>query len=171
MTAKPAKDPTRRGANPVKDLARIFTKPSNLLVPGQLTTTQSSYYQDSFYLAELEARRDLADRMLVGPEIQDYVRDVQAMAWPMWQPRANWPVTVRVAPTAMPFYHSSKIVVPSPIRELIVLHELAHHFAGIGKTAHYPLFVQAFLDLVEHVRNAEQAEHFRQVFTAHGVKW
>lgn len=159
------------GKNPIEGLKAMFRMPAKPLITGPPSAAMTQHSRDSFYLAEIEARSTMADRMLTGPEIHTYIAEVQAMAWPKWQPRASWPIVATITPTAMPYYHSGKIIVPSPIRELIVLHEIAHHFAGVRKTHHDHLFIEAFLDLIDGVRNPAQAEHFAGVLTQYGVKW
>lgn len=169
---KPVRDPRKGMVNPIADLQRVFAGPPKPLVTGPPSAPSNRYYQDPFYLTEVEARADSADRTLTGPEIQLYVTDVQRMGWPAWYPRACWPVRVTIADTRTPAYNSGTITTPSPVRELIVLHEMAHHFAGTRPAdPHDGLFVRAFLDLIERVRNPVQAQHFRTVFTAHGVRW
>jgi putative metallohydrolase (TIGR04338 family) len=157
--------------NPIDGLQRIFSGPSKPLVTGPPSAPMVQHYRDPFYLAEIQARSTVPDRFLVGPEIHTYIAEVQAMAWPRWQPRAHWPIVASIAATDTPYYHSGKIIVPSPVRELIVLHEIAHHFAGVRVEQHDALFIQAFLDVVAGARNPAAAEHLGKVFTEFGVKW
>jgi putative metallohydrolase (TIGR04338 family) len=166
------RDDHGKWANPIDDLARIFRPPPVRLITGPPgpTSQMTRHYRDPFYLAEIEARSTAKDRMLTGPEIQAYVNEVTAMSWPHWGPPATWPITIRILPTSAPYYNSGVITVPSPIRELIVLHEIAHQFAGVRTGGMHDLtFIRAFLDLIAGVRNPAQAEHFRDIFAKYKV--
>src|SRR4029077_6439228 len=92
---------------------------------------QTRYYRDSategVYCAELDARPNVASRVLVGDEIQTVREEVVSMPWPRWRDGPMWPATVRISNKAE--YRSGIITVPSPVTEPIVLPGIAHHFS------------------------------------------
>ncbi|MBY4570037.1 hypothetical protein ACN95_08390 [Gordonia sihwensis] len=55
------------------------------------------------------------------------------------------------------------------LRELVVLHELAHHLDEVGAPAHGPAFVGALIGLVERVLGPEAALVYRVVFGDSGL--
>jgi putative metallohydrolase (TIGR04338 family) len=110
---------------------------------------------ERFYAAEIRVRdKNLPaeKRWRTLPEIQAYVTDVQRRTWG-WAPAA-WPVDVRFHNEQTALYLSGSIFVPQlrvlfdmAARELVILHELAHHFAGLVH-GHDAVFTAAFVDLV-----------------------
>ena len=117
------------------------------------------------------------------PAVQAYVDDVLALPavrqrWP-----AAGPLTVRArrAATAAHYErreHVATIAVPErdttwALRELIVLHEVAHHLddsAGADQPAHGPRFVATFCELAEAVMGAEVSHVLRVVYSKEGVR-
>lgn len=108
--------------------------------------------------------------------IQTYVDRVRALPALAHHPRAAIPVTVRArASDAKAHYENARAVIAIPdnlgswaMRELIVLHELAHHFAwGDG---HGPRFAAAQLDLYGAVLGPEVALALRIIFDDHQVQ-
>ena len=105
-------------------------------------------------------------------EIEAYIALVQLRGW-RWIP-AQWQVKVSQHNLHTANYRNGTIYVPQlPVlfhlaaRELVILHELAHHFTGLDYT-HGPQFVQAFLDLV-HGMLPSAAEPLQQEFIREGV--
>lgn len=103
--------------------------------------------------------------------VQSYVDSVLALNWvrARW-PRAALPVRVRArAGNSAAHYESDSATIALPdhrgdsawaLRELVVLHELAHHLDPAepdesGEPAHGPAFVDRFLDLVGEIVGPE----------------
>lgn len=55
------------------------------------------------------------------------------------------------------------------LRELVVLHELAHHLDEVGDPAHGPSFVATLIDLVDAVMGPEIALIYRVIFGDSGL--
>jgi putative metallohydrolase (TIGR04338 family) len=117
-------------------------------------------------------------RILRGQrEIQGYVNEVLAMPWPRWRVGAQWPVVVRVTDgVRFAEYRSGVVTLPGVVPEPVVLHEIAHHFTTVARVGpaseteyHGPAWVAAYLDLIEHVMNAEASRVFRECFAAEGI--
>jgi len=114
--------------------------------------------------------------------VQTYVDAVLRLNWVIatW-PRAKVPVRVRSrAGQAAAHYEFDTAVIAVPpssrgsawaMRELVVLHELAHHLAPPGSDpAHGSDFVDRLLTLVEEVIGAEAAFLLRVTFLDCGVR-
>jgi len=111
--------------------------------------------------------------------VQRYVNDVLAHA----AVRAGWPelspVTVRARRGETAAHYewtpdTATIAVPDrqttwALRELVVLHELAHHVAQ-ADPPHGPLFVATFCDLAAAVMGAEVGYVLRVVYAKEGVR-
>jgi putative metallohydrolase (TIGR04338 family) len=127
-----------------------------------------------------------AERRFASLEsIQRYVDAVLALNWVRqgWA-RAAVPVTVRARRGAAAAHYERRracIAVPVggnrwALRELVVLHELAHHLTPDssvdregGEAAHGPAFVGRLLDLVDGVVGPEVAFVLRVTFGESGV--
>lgn len=96
---------------------------------------------------------------------------------------ARWPqsrtlaVRARRAATAAHYENiggAGVIAVPArerwALRELVVLHEVAHHLCAGGGPAHGPEFVATFCALAEAVMGAEAAHVLRVVYAKEGVR-
>lgn len=75
------------------------------------------------------------------------------------------------------FYQSfgRRLVVPNgrnrwALRELVVLHELAHHLTPLSYAAHGPEFVANYITLLERAMGPEAGLACRLVYAANGVK-
>lgn len=113
--------------------------------------------------------------------VQRYVDAVLALDWvrPRTPAAAARPVRVRArrgATRAEYDVERQTIAVPThraggrwAMRELVVLHELAHHLADDG-TAHGPAFVATLLDLVEGLVGAEAGFLLRASLQDAGVR-
>jgi putative metallohydrolase (TIGR04338 family) len=118
--------------------------------------------------ASLDAVQHYLDRVRALPSV--------ARRWP----RAALPVTARerqgqgrahyerpVAVIAVPgVTHGSQWA----LRELVVLHELAHHLADDAEPAHGGAFVARLVELAEIVMGAEAAFLLRVTFLENGVR-
>lgn len=176
-------DYKRSGKAAVDGLRNLFRAPQVPLVtgmPGRKPVRYDRNAQDAaVYFGQFAAMDRLRQcRVLNGAEIQPYVDAVLAMPWPRWRQGEQWAVVVNVvsnSPTA--HYRSGVITVPERIPELIVLHEVAHHFAppvgghhgSADPQFHGPAWVAAYLDLIEHVVNAAAAGVFRECLEAEGI--
>ncbi len=111
--------------------------------------------------------------------VQRYIDSVLALP----AVAARWPqspalaVRARRAATAAPYENTGGagvIAVPArerwALRELVVLHEVAHHLCGGGGPAHGPEFVATFCALTEAVMGAEAAHVLRVVYAKEGVR-
>ncbi|MBM7365929.1 TIGR04338 family metallohydrolase [Gordonia hydrophobica] len=92
-------------------------------------------------------------------------------------PRARLPVAVRVRRGQRAAHYergAATIAVPEDtegrwaLRELVVLHEIAHHLDDVGDPAHGPSFVTTLIDLVESVMGPEVGLIYRVVFDGVG---
>lgn len=118
--------------------------------------------------------------------VQDYCDRVLALNWARaaW-PRASVPVAVRArAGNAAAHYADDTIAVPVDrggrwaLRELVVLHELAHHLGEPattggrenGEAGHGPEFTGRHLTLVGEVIGPEAAFVLRSAYLAGGVR-
>ncbi|MGC0366655.1 putative metallohydrolase (TIGR04338 family) [Rhodococcus sp. 27YEA15] len=113
--------------------------------------------------------------------VQTYCDRALTLNWirETW-PRASIPVSVRSrAGNAAAHYSNDVIAVPDDrngrwaLRELVVLHELAHHLgdpvAG-DEASHGPEFVDRYLSLVGEIIGPEAAFALRAVFLSGGVR-
>lgn len=88
------------------------------------------------------------------------------------------PVRVRArrAATAAHYENTGVIAVPQRLtedwamRELVVLHELAHHLCGAEGPAHGPAFTATFCDLTAAVMGPETGHVLRVVYAKEGVR-
>lgn len=111
--------------------------------------------------------------------VQGYVDDVLALS----AVRQRWPtvdaltVRARRGATAAHYERSAAgaaIAVPErrttwALRELVVLHEIAHHLCA-STPPHGPVFVATFCDLAEVVMGPEVAHVLRVVYAKEGVR-
>lgn len=114
--------------------------------------------------------------------VQSYVDRVLGLNWV----RARWgraavPVSVRArAGSAAAHYETERAVLAVPLhtgetawalRELVILHELAHHLEPAGRecAAHGPEFCSRYLDLVEEIIGPEAALVLRTSLLGCGV--
>ena len=72
-------------------------------------------------------------------------------------------------------YQMGEIAIPDTrsqwaLREVVVLHELAHHYAPRGGASHGPEFTSTFLTLLELVVGPEAALLLRMIFADNGVQ-
>lgn len=113
--------------------------------------------------------------------VQRYVEAVLALGWVgrTWA-RASLPVTVRErSGAAQAHYQRAGAVMAVPghragsgwaLRELVILHELAHHLAPGVEIAHGGLFVDRLLELVDGVIGPEAALLLRVTMLDVGVE-
>lgn len=110
--------------------------------------------------------------------VQTYVDAVLALNWvrAAW-PSASGPVRVRErAGDTMAHYRAGVIAVPTrtigsswAMRELVVLHELAHHLVPAGE-AHGPAFVGVLVELVSEIISPEAGLLLRVTMYDGGVR-
>lgn len=128
-------------------------------------------------------------RLTVPPErrfgeiaaVQRYVDAVLALSWlrARWPAAAGRPVIVRERHGESRAHYEVEpavIAVPVPahgtgwaLRELVVLHELAHHLGGPGDIGHGPTFVGRLVELVGGVIGVEAALLLRVALGDQGV--
>ncbi len=113
--------------------------------------------------------------------VQSYADRVLALNWVRggWS-RAAVPVRVRErAGSTQAHYERAAAVIAVPgyrtgsgwaLRELVVLHELAHHLGGSGEAAHGQAFVDRLLGLVDGVIGSEAALLLRITMLDVGVR-
>ncbi|GAA2008952.1 putative metallohydrolase (TIGR04338 family) [Nakamurella flavida] len=114
--------------------------------------------------------------------VRTYLSAVQALGWvrETW-PRATVPVSVRERAGAQrAHYERAGAVIALPthrgnrawaLRELVLLHELAHHLAPADdEEAHGPAFVDRMLTLVDGVVGPEAALVLRITYVENGVR-
>ena len=118
-------------------------------------------------------------RFASAPAVQRYIDDVLALPavrerWPAAGPLA---VRARRGIAAAHYERSddgATIAVPErhttwALRELVVLHEIAHHLCG-AEPPHGPEFVATFCELSEAVMGPEVAHVLRVVYSKEGVR-
>lgn len=129
--------------------------------------------------AVLEWRRDL----LTGPELRQFTRKVLRSACWRRLTKGELPM-VMLEPTARTMGHATggydgslgslfkpaTIVVPSRCPRALVLHELAHHAAGLKQGHGWP-FCKAYLDLVRRFLGADAHAKLRESMRSHGVRY
>ncbi|WP_111765650.1 TIGR04338 family metallohydrolase [Nakamurella deserti] len=118
--------------------------------------------------ASLDAVQHYLDRVRALPTVRQ--------RWP----RAAVPATARERQGGgMAHYERADAVIAVPgathgsqwaLRELVVLHELAHHLADEVEPAHGGAFVARLVDLVDVVMGAEAAFLLRVTFLENGVR-
>lgn len=107
--------------------------------------------------------------------VQRYVDDVMALPavarrWPAG------PVRVRARRSATAAHYESGGVIAVPegprwaLRELVVLHEMAHHLGDADGAAHGPEFVATFCELAAAVMGPEAGHVLRVVYAKEGVR-
>ncbi|MFT4126904.1 MAG: TIGR04338 family metallohydrolase, partial [Gordonia sp. (in: high G+C Gram-positive bacteria)] len=111
--------------------------------------------------------------------VRDYLARVLSMPTVTGRfARASTPVTVRSRRgTRAADYRPARAEIALPergdgrwaLRELVVLHELAHHLDGSGAGGHGPAFIETLIDLVGLVLGPEVAFIYRVVFADSGV--
>lgn len=124
-----------------------------------------------------------AERRFASVEsVQTYVDRVLALNWVRAQwPRAEVPVRVRArAGSAAAHYESATAVLAVPLhsgatawalRELVILHELAHHLTPTPNEApHGPEFCTRYTELLDGVLAPEAALLLRTTLTACGAR-
>ncbi|MFE6923747.1 TIGR04338 family metallohydrolase [Nocardia sp. NPDC057663] len=114
--------------------------------------------------------------------VQSYVDKVLALNWvrTQWE-RAGLPVRVRArAGASAAHYEPADAVLAVPLhtgatawalRELVVLHELAHHLAPADEAPHGPEFCTRYIELVDGVIGPEAALLIRATFAGCGVRF
>jgi putative metallohydrolase (TIGR04338 family) len=111
--------------------------------------------------------------------VQRYVDDVLALpaVAQRWPGVGRLTVRARRAATAAHYEHSETggvIAVPAAaswaLRELVVLHEVAHHLAGSVGPAHGPGFVATFCELATMIMGPEAGYVLRVVYAKEGVR-
>lgn len=110
--------------------------------------------------------------------MQRYVDDVLAMPAVAEIGRGAGPVRIRArrAATAAHYETGGVIAVPDrrnadwAMRELVLLHELAHHLCAPDAPAHGPDFVATFCALASAVMGPEAGHVLRVVYTKEGVR-
>ncbi len=113
--------------------------------------------------------------------VQTYVDALLGLGWvrQTW-PRATLPVTVRIRAGDQAAHYerlSSTMAVPGHIggtawamRELVILHELAHHLDPTGEPAHGPGFAGILLELIGEIIGPEAALLMRVTMGDVGVE-
>jgi putative metallohydrolase (TIGR04338 family) len=111
--------------------------------------------------------------------VQRYIDSVLALpaVAGRWPDSPGLAVRQRRAATAAHYENidgSAVIAVPArerwALRELVVLHEVAHHLCGDGGPAHGPEFVATFCALADAVMGAEAGHVLRVVYAKEGVR-
>ncbi|MFE3290887.1 TIGR04338 family metallohydrolase [Rhodococcus sp. NPDC059234] len=116
--------------------------------------------------------------------VQDYADRVLALNWVRvrW-PEAATPLNVRVRAGATAAHYepdSATLAIPVhrrdaawALRELVVLHEIAHHLepTGADLAPHGPEFVERYLTLVEEILGGETAFVLRTTMAENGVRF
>jgi hypothetical protein len=115
-----------------------------------VTELETGYSRDPIYRAERRLNRKITSPYILRDinEMQDYVNAVLQRAYPQYS-RATWQVTVRSGDTpGLATHQAGVIYVPGPIRQVTLLHELAHHLVGSDQ-GHNDIWIQAFLYLID----------------------
>lgn len=153
-----------------------------------LVRYQQSVRQTGIYTAELEVRRIMRNPRELAPnghlglypvelcwttveQVQGYLEIVLSWPWDRWRTGKAWPCIAHWDDWPTPHYRSGVICLPKSapwnLRELVVLHELAHHFTQ-GQQ-HGPAWVQAFVDLVSTCIDPIVGQLLRTHFNQQGI--
>ncbi|MFC4373995.1 TIGR04338 family metallohydrolase [Nocardia halotolerans] len=168
-------DPPRR-----RDSQRAKVYDAEQLVRGMFDRAQEFGHRTvEFYGSELTL--PVERRFASVESVQDYVDKVLALNWvrAQWD-RAARPLRVRTrAGTTAAHYEPATAVLAVPLhtgatawalRELVILHELAHHLAPTESEApHGPEFCTRYTTLTESIIAPEAALLLRATYTACGV--
>ena len=113
--------------------------------------------------------------------VQGYVDAVLALDWVRggWR-RSGVHVTVRARRGARAAHHEydgAVLAIPPAaggdswaLRELVVLHELAHHLAGAAEPAHGAIFTRAYLALLDGIVGPEAAFLLTVLLADQGIR-
>jgi putative metallohydrolase (TIGR04338 family) len=154
--------------------------------PAPVIRYQESPRTNAIIAAELEVRRIMRNPLELAPnghlfpvelrwskveQVQGYVDIVLSWPWDHWRTGPAWPVKVEWDDWPNPHYESGIIHLPKAapwtLRELIVLHELAHHFTQ-GQL-HELAWVRAFLDLTSTCMDPIVGQLLRTHFNQQGI--
>ncbi|MBF6339813.1 TIGR04338 family metallohydrolase [Nocardia abscessus] len=120
-----------------------------------------------------------AERRMVSLEsISVYLNSVLALGWVQDRyPRARIPVTVRARRGAAHAHYepaTSMVAVPlhhrAALRELLLLHELAHHLQPPASAGHGPQFCGVFVELLDGVMGPEAGWLMRAALADNGAR-
>lgn len=139
-------------------LSPVFAPRQKTVLGPSLTPSldAASYTRDPIYRAERRFNRKISTPFILREieEMQIYADAVLQRAQEMYS-RATWAVIVRKSDQQGLATHQSGIIqVPGPIRQVTLLHELAHHLVG-AEQGHGQVFVDAFLFLIEQEMGAD----------------
>lgn len=149
------------GLRKASKLTPVFQpRPKVVKGPALVSSTayelETGYSRDSIYRAERRLNRRITTPYILReiPEMQTYANAVLQRAVPAYS-RAAWPVTVRSGEhPGLATHQAGVILVPGPIRQVTLLHELAHHLVGSDE-GHRQLFLDAFCFLLEQEMGAD----------------
>lgn len=156
--------------------------------PAPLVRYQENTRESGIYAAELEVRRIMRNPTKLAPnghlglypvellwttaeQVQGYLDIVLSWPWDRWRTGPAWPMKAEWDDWPTPHYRSGIIYLPKVapwcLRELVVLHEVAHHFTQ-GQV-HGPAWVQAFLDLLGTCMAPTVAQLMRDHLNQNGI--
>jgi putative metallohydrolase (TIGR04338 family) len=156
-------------------MSKVY-KAENIVMDVLSTAAQTDARTFDFYGSNLVLPDERKFGDLDG--VQRYVDQVLALNWvrTTWPTMAAQPVKVRARKgAAWSTYRLGVIAVPDheqgiswAMREMIILHELAHHLARGGE-AHGVQFVSTYLHLVKELVGDEVGLLLTDAFAQHGV--
>lgn len=131
-------------------LNEVFRKPpvpATGVSTAPVLTNGQGFTRDPLYRIERRVQQSLSDPWLFyrTDQAQAYLEAVAERATSLWA-RASFPFTVKEADVAS--YQAGLVLVPLPVQQMVLLHELAHHLAG-PDAKHSALFLQAYNYLLE----------------------
>lgn len=138
-------------------LRYVATHPPELPVPWasrtgasglDSTPSEGGYARSPLYRAERRMNREISTPWILQSlqEVLDYGTAVLKRMQGVYS-RAEYPVSFRQGPDGSASYLGGTIMVPLPVRQTTVLHELAHHLTG-SSYDHAQPFQDAYVALL-----------------------
>ena len=150
-------------------IARLFDQPSTTLQLAGATVTLPPEAR----FGSIDSVREYVERVVTMPVVRERfsrsrvpvaVRSRRGVGEAHYE-FSRAPGSDRVPTIAIPEAREGRWA----LRELVVLHEIAHHLDDSGGPAHGPHFVQTLIDLVEVVIGPEAAFVYRVLFGDAGL--
>lgn len=143
---RPIRNVQRKGRQIVKELTTPLKRKTD--GPAARPEAPGGFYRQSLYRAEsrLYARMHSQYWLRSLEEAQTYCRGVLAGATDY--SRNSWPCDVKPTLDGLPRYHSGVLMVPIPVQQMVLLHELAHHLVGV-EARHDQKFMAAYVYLLD----------------------
>lgn len=139
----------------IERLRWVASHPPELPVPwsartsgSSATPTEGAYQRSPLYRAERRMNNRIQQPWIFNtlPEVLDYAVAVLKRTEGIYS-RATYPVSFRQGPEGSASYLGGIIMLPLPVRQTTILHELAHHLTG-SSSGHGEDFQGAYVALL-----------------------